>query len=84
MTRYEIEEELDKLYRELETVKNADEETVCRAYNADSKQEYIDLIQDEIDCYEAIITSADKQFTCDEWEANGFANEADYLRYRFG
>lgn len=38
MTRYEIEEELDKLYKELETVKNADEETVCRAFNADSKQ----------------------------------------------
>lgn len=83
MTRYEIEEELDKLYRELETVKNADEETVCRAFNADSKQEYIDLIQDEIDCYEAIITSADEQ-SCDEWDAHGFANEADYLRYRFG
>ena len=84
MTRYEIEEELDKLYRELETVKNADEETVCRAYNTDTKQEYIDLIQDEIDCYEAIITSADEQSTSDEWDAHGFANEADYLRYRFG
>ena len=31
MTRYEIENELDNLYRDLETVKNADEETVCRA-----------------------------------------------------
>lgn len=55
MTRYEIEEELDKLYKELETVKNADEETVCRAFNADSKQEYINLIQEEIDGYEAAL-----------------------------
>lgn len=83
MTRYEIEEELDKLYKELETVKNADEETVCRAFNADSKQEYIDLIQDEIDCYEAILAGVEEP-TCDEWDAHGFANEADYLRYRFG
>ena len=83
MTRYEIENELDKLYRELETVKNADEETVCRAFNADSKQEYIDLIQDEIGCYEAILAGVEEP-TCDEWDANGFANEADYLRYRFG
>lgn len=83
MTRYEIEEELDKLYKELETVKNADEETVCRAFNADSKQEYIDLIQDEIDCYEAILAD-DEESDCDEWDAHGFANEADYLRYKFG
>lgn len=83
MTRYEIEEELDKLYKELETVKNADEETVCRAFNADSKQEYIDLIQEEIDCYEAILAGVEEP-TCDEWDAHGFANEADYLRYRFG
>ena len=83
MTRYEIEEELDKLYKELETVKNADEETVCRAFNADSKQEYIDLIQDEIDCYEAILAGVEEP-TCDEWDAHGFANEAEYLRYRFG
>ena len=83
MTRYEIENELDKLYRELETVKNADEETVCRAFNADSKQEYIDIIQDEIDCYEAIL-AGDEEPTSDEWDAHGFANEADYLRYKFG
>lgn len=83
MTRYEIEEELDKLYKELETVKNADEETVCRAFNADSKQEYIDLIQDEIDGYEAIL-AGDEESDCDEWDAHGFANEADYLRYKFG
>lgn len=83
MTRYEIENELDNLYRELETVKNADEDTVCRAFNVDTKQEYIDLIQNEIDCYEAILASANEP-TCDEWDAHGFANEADYLRYRFG
>ena len=55
MTRHEIEEELDKLYKELETVKNADEGTGGRTYNADSKQEYIDLIQEEIDGYEAAL-----------------------------
>lgn len=46
-------------------------------------KEYIDLIQDEIDCYEAIL-AGDEESDCDEWDAHGFANEADYLRYKFG
>ena len=41
MTRHEIEEELDGLYKDLNFAYNADEETLCRAFNADSKQEYI-------------------------------------------
>lgn len=55
MTRYEIESELDKLYKDLEFAHNADEQTVCRVCNADSKQEYIRLLTDDIDTYESLL-----------------------------
>lgn len=37
MTRHEIEEELDGLNKDLNFAYNADEETLRRAFNADSK-----------------------------------------------
>ena len=49
MTRHEIEEELDGLYKDLNFAYNADEETLCRAFNADSKQEYIKALTEEVD-----------------------------------
>ena len=48
MTRHEIEEDLNFAY-------NADEETLCRAFNADSKQEYIKVLTEEVDKYEALL-----------------------------
>ena len=55
MTRHEIEEELDGLYKDLSFAYNADEETLCRAFNADSKQEYIKVLTEEVDKYEALL-----------------------------
>lgn len=55
MTRHEIEEELDGLYKGLNFAYNADEETLCRAFNADSKQEYIKVLTEEVDKYEALL-----------------------------
>ncbi len=55
MKRYEIEQELDKLYKDLNFAYNADEQTVCRAFNADSKQECIKLLTDDIDAYESLL-----------------------------
>lgn len=55
MTRYEIERELDSLYKDLNVAHNADEETVCRVFNTDTKGEAIRAITDEIDCYEALL-----------------------------
>ena len=52
---YEIEEELDGLYKDLKFAYNADEETLCRAFNADSKQEYIKALTEEVDKYEALL-----------------------------
>lgn len=55
MTRHEIEEELDGLNKDLNFAYNADEETLCRAFNADSKQEYIKALTEEVDKYESLL-----------------------------
>lgn len=60
MTRSEIENELDKLYKDLEVAHNADEQTVCRLFNTDSKNEIIKVITDEIDTYEALLEEFEK------------------------
>lgn len=43
---------LDKLYSELDTVQQMSEEAVMLTFNADSKAEYIALINEEIDSLE--------------------------------
>lgn len=60
MTRYEIEKELESLYRDYEIACNSDEETVCKAFNADSKKEFIELLVSEIDTYEALLEEFEK------------------------
>lgn len=55
MTRHEIEEELDGLNKDLNFAYNADEETLRRAFNADSKQEYIKVLTEEVNKYEALL-----------------------------
>lgn len=59
MTRYEIEQGLNALYRDLDNVQSMDEETVCRVYNADCKADIIETIQEEIEAYEAISLGPD-------------------------
>lgn len=48
----QINSELDKLYSELDTVQQMSEEAVMLTFNADSKAEYIALINEEIDSLE--------------------------------
>ena len=55
MTRYEIERELDSLFIDLNSAHNSDEQSVCRVFNTDTKNEAIRAITDEIDSYEAIL-----------------------------
>ncbi len=55
MTRYELEQGLNALYRDLENVNNMDEETACKVYNVDYKAEIIEVIEEEIKTYEAIL-----------------------------
>ena len=55
MTRYEIEQGLDALYRDLDNIQNMDEETARR----DCKADVIEVIEEEIDTYEAILSGPD-------------------------
>lgn len=59
MTRYEIEQELDSLYQDLNIAHNADDQTVCRTFNVDTKQEAIRMLTSEIDNYEAVLEQFD-------------------------
>lgn len=52
MNAYTINQQLDRLYKDLEAAYNNDERTVCLMFNADSKKEAIQLITDEIDSLE--------------------------------
>lgn len=59
MTTYELEQGLNALYRDLETVESMDEETACRVYNVDYKAEIIEVIEEEIETYKAILGADD-------------------------
>ena len=59
MTRCEIEQGLNALYRDLDHVQNMDEETARRVYNVDCKADVIEVIEEEIDIYEAILSGPD-------------------------
>lgn len=59
MTRYEIEQGLNALYRDLDNIQNMDEETARKVYNVDCKADIIEVIEEEIDIYEAILSGPD-------------------------
>lgn len=85
MTRHEIEQELNELYRDLNTAYNSDEEIACLLFNTDTKTEAIQTIVDEIDCREDWLRKMDEEEEVyDLWDDHGFANEADYIRWRYG
>lgn len=68
MTRYEIEQGLDALYRDLNNIQDMDEETARRVYNVDCKADIIEVIEEEIDTYETILSGPD----------TGEENDMDY------
>lgn len=55
MTRYEIENHINALCRDLEVAEGMDEETVQRVYNVDFKAEILEVIQDEIDTCKVLL-----------------------------
>lgn len=55
---------LDRLYVELSIVKGSDEESVKRAYNADSKAEVVLLIEDEIAAHEEALREREGFAVC--------------------
>ena len=61
MSRYEIEQELNGLYIDLEIAENNDEQTVCKRFNDDSKADFIRVVNDDINFYEALLEDIDKR-----------------------
>lgn len=59
MTRYEIDNELTALYRELRIVNSMDEVTACRCYNVDCKNDRIETINRDIKSYECAMQELD-------------------------
>lgn len=84
MTRNEIERELNGLYRDLDTVNNVDEQTACLLFNVDQKSEAIQMIQDEISIREHWLAELEEEEPYDVYDDHGFANAADYARWRYG
>lgn len=82
MRATEISNRLDELERELEEVKAMSEREVCEKCNVDSKDEYIAILEEEITALENFQCEYDDDY--DVWDDHGFANEADYIRWRYG
>lgn len=75
-------EEIERLYDELEEVKQMTENEVCEKFNVDSRTEYIAILEEEITALENFQCEYDDDY--DVWDDHGFASEADYVRWRYG
>lgn len=59
MTRYEILQEIERQEADLLQVNACDEATACSLFNADSKAELVELIEDEIAYYKSLLPPDD-------------------------
>lgn len=84
MRATEISNRLDELERELEEVKAMSEKEVCEKCNVDSKDEYIAILEEEITALESYQCEYDENDDYDMFDDHGFANESDYVRWRYG
>ena len=82
MRATETSNRLDELERELEEVKAMSEREVCEKFNVDSRTEYIAILEEEITALENFQCEYDDDY--DVWDDHGFANESDYIRWRYG
>ena len=60
--------ELDELYKELDIVQSMSEDAVCMRFNVDSKQEYIDMLNEDIDRLEDAIDDMSGGDDYDDYE----------------
>ncbi|MBR8738301.1 hypothetical protein [Bacteroides pyogenes] len=56
MRKYQIEQGLNALYKDIERINGMDEKDVCARYNVDSKEEIVEVIQEEIENYESLLS----------------------------
>ena len=60
--------ELDELYKELDIVQSMSEDAVCMRFNVDSKQEYIDMLNEDIDRLEDAMDDMSGDDDYDDYE----------------
>jgi len=85
MDTYTINKELDQLYKELDELTTMSCKQACKKYNFDYKSEATTAIQGEIEILENELHQIiDEEDEYDTFDAHGFANETDYVRWRYG
>lgn len=86
MKREKIELELSKLYEELEQVERMSELEACEFGNTNSKQEYIECIEEEIKYYQSELDEI--QAELEKEEDNGldpaFGSWYEFNQYMYG
>lgn len=60
MNRIQLQCGLESLERDLERIESMAEEEVCKTYNADSKKELIEVIEEEIATYKKLLEPIEK------------------------
>ena len=60
--------ELDELYKELDIVQSMSEDAVYMRFNVDSKQEYIDMLNEDIDRLEDAMDDMSVDDDYDDYE----------------
>ena len=55
MNRIQLQCGLESLERDLERIESMSEEEVCKTYNADSKRDLIEVIEEEIATYKKLL-----------------------------
>ena len=78
---YSYKNEVITLTNDIELAKSMTEEEMQSYFNTDdSKEDFISFLEDELRVAESHIENEDDDFS---FVDPGFANEADYLRYKF-
>lgn len=76
------EKEVANLLNSIELAKSMTEEEIQMHFcTDDTKEDFMSFLNDELDNAESMLYEPDEDYACSIDE--GFANEADYLRYKY-
>lgn len=76
------EKEVVNLLNSIELAKSMTEEEIQMYFcTDDTKEDFMSFLNDELDNAESMLYEPDEDYACGIDE--GFANEADYLRYKY-
>lgn len=75
-------QEVDSLEYDIRLAASMSEGEVREYFNTDSKEEFIELLNEELKTAKSNLNGYIPQ-TEDMWDVHGFRNERDYLDYRY-